>query len=469
MDRAPLALALIVTLSAISLIIWGARRPSVAPLLSITWVIYATLWSALPLVIQQVLTEPLQNSSGPVTRPELALIHASLLLIVALLHLAYKRPLIEPVTHFFDRFAPAARTLFWPTTAALVLLVIVSVYQTRLTGQSYAEFAAFSVTADTGALAQDALVSTVMGIAVGYFIALLTIGRNGGLSKATVWLAWAGVLIYCAYAISRGARAVVLLPIVAGLITLFTLHGYARRKATRLLVVFGAMTIIIGAPVAGIMGVARGGRGEISLDLISDAYSVVFGGTTIAEQTELLLSEVNRKFDAVGPGVELLALEPPGSGGTKPLFSAALSPIPRVLFPSKPVPISRDGTYLGTPYRIAAKAYGDVELGMVVPVSASAISIWEFGGIGLLLFVLANLMNLVLLNSIFMSRNVIARALGITTLGLPNSEFFLAPPSMLLQNSLRLILYLVVLALALLAWDQLAKSSRSSTPQPDLA
>ncbi|MEO7998963.1 MAG: hypothetical protein ABI852_16040, partial [Gemmatimonadaceae bacterium] len=244
--------------------------------------------------------------------------------------------------------------------------------------------------------------------------------------------------------------------------------GRARRKATRLLLVFGAVTVVVGAPVAGIMGVARGGSGEISLDLISEAYSVVFGGTTLGEQAQALLSEVNRKFDAVGPGVELLAMEPPGTGGSQPLFSAALSPIPRVLFPSKPVPISRDGTYLGTPYRIAAKAYGEVELGMVVPVSAASISIWEFGFIGPLLLVLANLLNLVLLNSVFMSRNVIARALGITMLGLPNAEFFLASPSMLLQNSLRLVLYLSALAVASLAWDMLARSRNTPTPQPEL-
>lgn len=469
MDRAPLLLALLITATAIALIIWGARRPSVAPLLSIAWVIYATLWSAVPLVIQQILTEPIQNSSGPISRPQLALLHASVLFLVALIHLAYRRPLVEPVTRFFDRMAPPANKLLWPSAAVLVLLVVVVIYQIQITGQSYAEFAAFSVTADANELALDAVVSTVMGFAVGYFIALLTFGISGGLSKGTLWLAWCGMFVFCAFSVARGARAVVLLPIVSGVITLSTLHGRARRKATRLLLVFGAITVIVGAPVAGIMGVARGGSGDISFDLISEAYSVVFGGTTIGQQVQTLLSELNRKFDAVGPGVELLAMEPPGSGGMQPLFSAALSPIPRVLYPGKPVPISRDGTYLGTPYRIAAKAYGTVEVGMVVPVSASSISIWEYGVIGPLLLVLANLLNLVLLNSVFMSRNVIARAFGISMMGLPNVEFFLASPSMLLQNNLRLVLYLSALAVASLAWAMLAKSRHSSSSQPELA
>ncbi|MEP6765484.1 MAG: hypothetical protein ABJB66_14310, partial [Gemmatimonadaceae bacterium] len=129
-----------------------------------------------------------------------------------------------------------------------------------------------------------------------------------------------------------------------------------------------------------------------------------------------------------------------------------------VLYPTKPVPTSRDGTYFGTPYRIAAKAYGDPERGMVVPVSATAISLWEFGPVGLLVLLVTNVFNLVFFNTLLLSQNVFARALGISMLGLPNAEFFFSPPSSVLQNSLRMMLLMSLLALALLTWNMIAKT-----------
>ena len=165
-----------------------------------------------------------------------------------------------------------------------------------------------------------------------------------------------------------------------------------------------------------------------------------------------MAGEINRKFDAIGPAVELLAMETPGSAGLAPISSSLLSPIPRAVYLSKPVPTSRDGTYLGTPYRIAAKAYGNAEVGMIVPVSAVAIAVWELSGVGVLVFVLVNLFNLVLLNTVFVTQNIIARAVAVSMLGLSLAEFYIGPPSSLLTADLRLIMYLVVLALAILAW-----------------
>lgn len=455
-------LTILISLCAIGIAIWGGRRRSVAPLLSIAWAIHIVMWNTASLVLQMVLAEPVENSPGPLSRTQLSLLHTSLLLVIGVVFLAYRQPSIKPVTRFFDRVAPPVGNLLWPTVVALALLVATELGQASISGSSFAEIQAFAVTADASALGRNALLASVMTIAMGYFLALLTLGRSHGVTRTTLILAWLGILIFCGFSIAHGVRAVVLLPVAAGLITLSTLQGRARRRATTVLLIAGVFTTVVGAPVAAIMGFVRGRPTEVSADLLLDAYNAVAGQTTIGEQAQFALTEVNRKFDAVGPGIELLAMEPPGTAGLRPLLSASLSPIPRVLFPSKPVPTSRDGTYIGTPYRIAAQRYGDPEVGMVVPVSATAITLWEFGALGPLVFVLANVLNLVLLNTIFLSRNVIARAFGISMLGLPNAEFFFASPSMLLQNGLRLALFLTVLSVAALAWRMLAQTLRPS-------
>ncbi|MEP6763631.1 MAG: hypothetical protein ABJB66_04925, partial [Gemmatimonadaceae bacterium] len=324
-----LILALILGLGALTLIIWSASRTSVAPLLSITFSIHTILWCLLPLLIQQFLSEAIVNSTGPLSRNQLAVLHSSLLLLLALLFLAIRRPQLEPVTQFFDRMAPGVSKMFWPMTIAFALIIAVELGLSKIEGASFAEAVAFSVTADNSELAQSGLLSVALGLLLGFSIALISIGRNRGVTRGTLLAAWGGLIAFSGFSISRGSRTVVLLPMAVGLVAISTLHGKSRRKAISALLVVGVLCIAIGAPVAGIMGVARGGTGTISIELIQEAYDLVFGGSTLRRQVEVLGEEVNRKFDAIGPGVELLAMEPIGSAGVRPFLSAGVSAIPR--------------------------------------------------------------------------------------------------------------------------------------------
>lgn len=454
-----LLLALVLATVTVALVTWSARRDTVAPLLSITWIVHLLLWSALPLLLQQTSIEIPVSSDGPWSRAGLSVLQSASLLLLILLYLGFRRPYLSDVRTFFDGCAPDVSRLFWPTAVAVALLVAVEIQMTRLSGASFAEAVAFSVSASSGDLAKSGILEVLVTFLLGYSVALISLGRPGGATSGTLILAWVAVLTFGAFSIARGSRAVVLLPLVVGVVALSTLQGSARRRATAIITVLGILTIAIGAPVAAMMGVARGGRGTLSLELIQDAYSVVIGATSVRQRVETVGREVNVKFDAIGPGVELLAMEAPGTAGLTPILSAMVSPIPRAIYPTKPVPTSRDGTYLGTPFRIAAKVYGDPENGMVVPVSASAIALWEFGGLGPLVLVLANLLGLVLLNTVLITRNIFARALGISMLNLPNAEFFIAPPSAVVQNSLRMMLFVVVLALLALVAKQFGRVS----------
>ena len=445
-------LSALLSIVAILLIVWGGRRQSVAPLITIAWVLHCTLWFVTPLVTGLLMAEPVINSAGPFSREQLALISSASMLVLVVCHIGLRRPLVAPVTRFFDEHAPAASTLFWPTAIVTLTLAFVERALAARAGGSFADAVAFAVTADNSQQAQSGLLGTVEGMLIGYAIAVISMGRKSGVTRNTLLMAWCSIAVFCGFMIARGTRSTVFLPIVLGLVAISALRGRTRKRATIAVAVGGFVLIAVGAPVAAIMGVARGGTGEISLELVQEAYAVALGSRSTSERFQLLAVEVNRKFDAIGPAVELLAMEPPGSAGVTPLLSATLSPIPRALYLTKPVPTSRDGTYLGTPYRIAAKAYGDVEVGMIVPVSAPAIAVWEYGGVGLVVFLIINLFSLVLINTVFMSRNVIARSLGVSLLGLPTAELFIGPPSLMVQLALRLILYLAVVAVVMLGW-----------------
>lgn len=454
-------LTVLLSVTSIALVIWGGRRANVAPLITIAWVLHCTLWLVTPLVLQLVLEEPVVNSEGPLSRAQLSLLASGSMLALAVCYLGLRRPLAVPVTRFFDDYAPPASKLFWPTAISTVLLAVIERALSARAGASFAEVVAFAVTADNSQQAQSGLLGTLEGMLVGYAIAVISMGRKTGVTRNTLIMAWLSVATFCAFMIARGTRSTVFLPIVLGLVALSALHGRTRRRAAIALAIGGAALITVGAPVAAIMGAARGGTGGISLQLIEEAYYVTIGSRSPYEQFQLLAIEINRKFDAIGPGVELLAMEPPGSAGVTPILSATFSPVPRALYLTKPVPTSRDGTYLGTPYRVAAKAYGNVDVGMIVPVSAPAIAVWEFASVGPLIFVLMNLFNLVLLNTVFNSRNVIARSLGVSILSLPTAELFIGPPSLLLQLGLRLMMFLTLLALVSMGWRLLVQQLRS--------
>lgn len=464
-----LGFALVLSVAAPALVIWGGRRATVAPLLTITWLMFLTLWGIVPLSLQVTLVTPEPTTPATWTRGELAVLQSALLLVLALVLLAFPRPYVAPVRRLLERTAPKLERIFWPATLALGALVAVETRITSISGGSYLEVVSFAVSNATGDRAAVGVLESLATLLLGFFVGLVSLGRREGLSRGSYVVAWLGVVVYSAFSIARGMRSVVLLPLVVGIVALSTLEGRARRRTSLIVVVAATITIAIGAPIAAIMGVVRQvGTDKVTLELITSAieFAATAGGSSFSERSVVLATELNRKFDEIGPGVEMLAMEPAGSAGLMPIMSAALSPIPRAMFPTKPVPTSRDGTEFGAPHRIAAAAYGDPEQGMVVPVSSTAIALWELGWLAPIALVIANVGWLVLMNTALVTRNVFTRAIAISMLGLPTAEEFIGPPSYVLQNGLRVALYLALLVVATLAVDMLRGRS---APRPSVA
>lgn len=452
------ALALLLYLAAIGLLVWGGRRRTVAPLLVLAMVVFLVLWNVLPLVLQSTIVDAVENSPGPWTRNQLSLLQAVLLLAVVLAHLAFPRPYFGGVKQFFDEHSPSAGRLFGPSVLLLGVLIALELRINSVVGTSFADNVSFALRSNTGEQAQVGILETLLSFIGGYFLAIISLGTAGGAPRRLLAIGWIGLLSFSVFALSRGIRAVVLLPVVAAIVAISTLRGKARTRATVFVVVASTFTILIGGPAAALLGIVRAQTESLSVEAVAALYTAASGSLAPYEQVRFLATEVNRKFDEVGPGVELLALEPAGTGGITPILSAAVAFVPRAIYPNKPVPTSRDGTYYGIAVRIAATAYGDPELGMVVPVSSTAMTLWELDTLGPLVLVLLNLLFLLVLNTLLVSHNVFTRALAISVMGVPTFQSFVGAPSLVVQTSLRLMLLVAILFLVTLFVKNLAMS-----------
>src|SRR5208283_4062053 len=127
-----------------------------------------------------------------------------------------------------------------------------------------------------------------------------------------------------------------------------------------------------------------------------------------------------------------------------PYLGALLACVPRSLHPDKPVPGSRDGTYSGHPSRFIARRLGMSAEEGNVGVSPASVAIWQLGYANLLLLILGNIVNLHILNTLFLSPSVIARGIALTVITPPAMLGLIATPDVHLMNLQRLALVLVV-------------------------
>jgi hypothetical protein len=118
--------------------------------------------------------------------------------------------------------------------------------------------------------------------------------------------------------------------------------------------------------------------------------------------------------------------------------------------PDKPVPTSFNREQSGIPYVRAALDFGDIDLGMVVPVSASVVTLWELGYWGLPLFVVINILTIRFADAMLRSRSVLMGTFGIMLLAFPTFEYVVQPIAGIVRDVLRIGVYLAVAGVALL-------------------
>jgi hypothetical protein len=280
-------------------------------------------------------------------------------------------------------------------------------------------------------------------------LALATLASGGSTSFGTRVVAWLCVTVVSVQSVLIGLRAFLLLPFLG----LFLIAGNAEpaRRPRLWLAAWtaGAVALLLVPVAALILGVTRV-RSDSTEGSTADVLEA-FAQLDPNDRLRLFTAAANLKFDGFTTGATLLALDGAGGGGLRPLTSALFSPVPRVLLPSKPVPISADGEQSGVPFVRAAQRFGAVEAGMVVPVSPAAITVWELGWVGLGVFVATNVLVLWLIEAWLRTGTIIPGAFAFSLLSYPSFEFTLQAPSSLLRDLLRLgVVWVALLCVALL-------------------
>lgn len=260
------------------------------------------------------------------------------------------------------------------------------------------------------------------------------------LSMRLCAISWGIVITQTVLMIGKGMR--IALGIVPFLLVADLLGRKNLREQRLRLGILAATMVVAGftlPPLAASLGHVRDRNEAVTGDAIVDGFAEVFSAGSTIDAMTLFLDGFYVKFAALEYGAALIATEGSGGGGWQPIISAALAPVPRAIWPEKPVPGSKSDDYLGIPYRIAAQDYGKVELGMVVPVAGVAVAKWELGYGGIVLFIILNMISLKGVDFLLRSNSIVHNAFGITMMSIPSCEFLVAGPSELVKNWVRIL------------------------------
>ena len=331
---------------------------------------------------------------------------------------------------------------------AVTVVIPLRIWQFQTVGGDFLSLISANVGTEKSELGAVTAITAVAVVGTSFAMAVVASDNQMSLRGATRWWGYATLVVLAMQQVIFGTRAFLLTPVLGGILLLAP--RWQRLSRTRKLtsVALGAMLLAIAAPVALVLGAARGVQGA-EREAATEAAALL-GELTPAEQAQLTVRAAYVKFDALGTGASLIARDGTEFAGWQPITSALLAPIPRLLLPNKPVPTSFNGEQSGIPYVRAALDYGDIDLGMVVPVSASAVMLWELGYGGLPLFVFVNVLTLRFADAMLRSRSVLLGGFGIVLLAFPTFEYVVQPVAGIIRDGLRIGLYFLLATGALL-------------------
>jgi hypothetical protein len=428
--------------------------------------IYIVLWNIYPLLYLAIFStdaEAVEQVLVNNPRYQTVVIITVFGILITLALLIYQRnPVYRSVCSGPGEREVSPRVILMLLVTSLPMIVVLNGWLEDLRGVGFDAVTSVVMTAGNEDLAQIGVIETCITFLVALAMACATSYRNFSAYKQLIaYLAWSVLLLHILNNVGHGNRAVLLLPAVAFLgASLGSRKKYSLLRGA-ILCVFLFLSIVLASIIAMVVGAVRTGiTDRLSIDTISQGYSYMVSGQSLKDQAFIAATGLYIKLDAYQTGVILLESQDSESRRWSPIIASLLSPIPRFIYPDKPVPTSSNGEASGTPYRMAAEPFGDIELGTVVPVSPVAVAVWEVGYPLIGLWVIANVAYLVLINSFLLCKSILHRAIGFTMLSLPTAEFIFSPISSIVRDSLRNIMYLVLINVMILALIQIRGTFR---------
>ena len=451
----------LLTLPSLLLCLRALNSKRISPFLTLTILIYVALWNIYPLLYialygteSEAVEQLLVNNPR---YPEVVVITLIGVLLTLSMIVFQRSPFFKVICsgQGDKEFSPKITLIL--LVASIPAIMFLNVWLEDVRGVGFNAVTGAVVFAQNEELAQIGIIEASMTFLVALALTCATSYRTFSTHKKLIaCMAWTVLGIHVLNNIEHGNRAVLLLPVVALLGSSLTNQKSfsLRRGILTFIILF--LSVIVASTVAMAIGVVRvASQDRISLDSIAQTYDHLISGQAITDQVFLVATGLYTKFDAYQTGVVLLEAEDSEPRRWSPIVSSLLSPIPRALFPNKPAPTSITGEASGTPYRIAAEPFGEVQFGTVVPVSPVAVAVWEVGYPLLGLWIVANVGYLMFMNSLLLCKSILHRALGFTMLCLPTAEFIFAPISSIVRDGLRNVIYVILLNLAILSIVQI--------------
>lgn len=245
------------------------------------------------------------------------------------------------------------------------------------------------------------------------------------------------IIIHIAFMLIYGVRSAIVLPPILFVIYWKVFRPKCGKLYKTCMVLSILIFLIIFPALADLLGTVRLYQSYGIRDLfIRPAKSF----SSIGEYCLDSLDEIYLKFSSLENGAYLLETEGTSRVGLSLIMSSLVSPIPRLVYPEKPVPFSINKEYSGIPYYLVPRLKGYVFPGNVVPVAPSAIALWELGYAGIFIMIVFNFTNLLLINYFLKSELLFYRTLGFFMLSMPTFEFLVSPTGLIIKEGLRILL-----------------------------
>jgi hypothetical protein len=419
------------------------RNKSISALLALSLTIYVIFWNAFPFLYSVFARERTGNIiDWPAYQKGILVQFISVLVILLSLDISTRirsrrpRPLPRPYRKSFPKI------ILIVLVGSFILDVVAQIFSIKAMGSTFSERVAFTVsdrnvTSSVGALLTYPL-SYIMSFALAcLFSGIRALRKNRWIVRAAVAI----IFSHIGFMILYGIRSFIFLPIILVVFYDKAHPGKWGRKTKLLAVAVLAIMIFLAPFLSMTLQAVRNLPSYGLKDFLTRAKELRV--PPIAEYGLNALDDVYTKFSSLINGAVLLDWEGTSRAGFSLITSALVSPVPRMFYPGKPVPFSSNGEYSGIPYYVVPAYEGGLP-GMVVPVSPSAIALWELGYLGLVVLLAANLLNLALINYFLRSDSLLYNTAGFLLLAMPTFEFLIAPAGYLIKEGLRIAIVLML-------------------------
>lgn len=423
------------------------RNRSISPLLAISLAIYILFWNIFPFLYSTFMSDRTNSIISNPTYKKVILIQlVSVFFILMLLNILAKfrfKPKRLPCPQRKDTNANMILVLL---VIALIFLLFTHIHSINTIGFTFLERIRYTVSDINKENAVGAFLFALNSYSIPFAVACIFSGiRTLRDNQWIMRLSIAIITIHIGFMIIFGMRAFIFMPIV--LIGIYwKVYTLKLGRVAKFALAALMFTFLLVAPFLSMsLGTIRAMESYSTKDILVTSPSELF--STVGEYSLKALDDIYAKLNSFEHGTTLLEIEGTSRVGMSLITSALTSPIPRILYPAKPVPFSSDGEYSGVPYYLVTSLRGFVLPGNVVPIPPSTIALWELGYIGLFLMIVFNVVNLLFINVFMKSELLFYRTMGFFMLSMPTFEFLLAPTGFIIKEGLRILVLILLVKL----------------------